>query len=279
MKTYFVDDQFVGSDKAVIPVDDLAVLRGYGICDIMRTINKKPYLMEEHIQRLIHSASEIGLALPWSEKELIDIVKKTLEKNTIDYEANIRIIITGGSSTDYFTPQGHPRLIVMITDLKPLPEEWYTLGVKVITHYQERNIPDAKVTSYIPAAIAMRKAKQTGAVEAIYVNRDNFVLEGTTSNLFVVISNEIVTPKTGVLKGTTRQAVISLAKKNNPVSEKPIHLTTLLKADEIFITGTNKGIVPVVKVDNTKIGDGKPGKITLDILNRFKTQSLQAGKP
>jgi hypothetical protein len=85
-------------------------------------------------------------------------------------EANIRIVITGGSSPDFLTPSGNPRLIVMVTPIKKLPEEWYTHGVKVITLVQERPLAGAKVTAYIPAAMALKEAHAAGAVEAIYVN-------------------------------------------------------------------------------------------------------------
>ncbi len=275
MKTYYVAGQFVASNKAVLPVDDLAILRGFGVCDIMRTFNGKPYLMDAHIQRLINSASKIGLDLPWSKKELTKIVLQTLEKNNLKAEANIRIVITGGSSTDYFYPQDSPRLIVLITDLNPLPDTWYTKGVKVITRHEERALPGAKVISYIPAAMAMQEAKKQDAVEAIYMNTKEEVLEGTTSNLFAVFKGVLVTPFDGVLNGTTRQAIISLAEDFCSIEEKPIKLKTLLTADEMFITGTNKGVVPVVQVDDTVIGTGVPGKLTQKFMHsleqHFKT--------
>lgn len=266
MRTYFVDGRYVDAENAMIPVDDLAVLRGFGVCDIIRTFDKKPYLLKEHIQRLEKSAIEIGLKLPWSKKEIAQIIIDTLEKNRLDAEANIRIVVTGGSSTDFFYPQDKPRLIVLITDLKPLPSEWYTNGIKVITRHEERSVPGAKVISYIPAALAMKEAQKKGAVESIYVNPNNEVMEGTTSNLFMVINGTLITPKEGVLNGVTRQAVISLAKNICPVKQDAISLKQFLNADEIFITGTNKGIVPVVQVDGKIIGTGKPGEVTKKLM-------------
>lgn len=263
MKIVYVDGEFVPWDRAMIPVDDLAVLRGYAVCDIMRTFEGVPYFLDEHIQRLMNSAAKIGLDLPWSGREIKEVVTRVLEKNPDLDEANIRIIITGGSSPDFFTPGNAPRLIVMATDILPLPLEWYTKGVKVITHYEERTMPDAKVTDYIPAALALKKAKARGAVEAIYVNGENLALEATTSNLFAFIDNTLVTPATGVLKGITRKAVLSLAADLFDISERPLPLDDLLRAEEVFITGTNKGVVPVVRIDDTSIGSGRPGKNTL----------------
>lgn len=273
MRIYYVDGEYVEEKKAMIPVDDLAILRGFGVCDIMRTFDQKPYLITEHIERLQHSAQEIGLKLPWSDNEIASIVLKTLDKNNLEGEANIRIVITGGSSHDFFYPQGNPRLIVLITEMKPLPAEWYEDGIKVITRHAERSVPGAKVISYVSAALAMKKAKQQGAAESIYINSSDEVLEGTTSNLFAVFNGELTTPKDGVLNGVTRQAVIRLAHQICPVIEKPILLSQFIGADEIFITGTNKGVIPVVQVDDHMIGSGKPGVLTQRISDALDEHS------
>ncbi len=275
MKIYYVDGKFVSSDQAVIPVDDLAILRGYGVCDIMRTYKGKPYFLKDHIHRLVNSAKEIGLSLPWQTREITDIVLETLHRNQISEEANIRIVITGGSSPDYFYPQGNPRMIVLITDLKKLPDSWYENGVKVITYPLERSLPDAKVISYIPAALALKKAKETGAIEAIYINRKMEALEGTTSNLFAFFGNTLVTPRDGVLKGITRQAILAIAQKNDLTEEKAIPLDQLLNADEVFISGTNKCILPVIQIDDTPIGTGKPGPKTKRLIAELERDALE----
>ena len=273
MKTFFVDGKFVDEDKAVVPVSDLSVLRGYGVCDIMRTYRGKPFFLREHIRRLETSAKEIGLSLPWSDKDITQYVIQTLEKNQPIDEVNIRIVITGGSSTDYFTPQGNPRLIILLTDLKPLPDTWYENGVKVITHSQERPLPDAKITSYIPAAMALKQARKKNAIEAIYVNRRYQVLEGTTSNLFAFYGNTLVTPRDHVLKGITRRTILSLSEKLFQIEERTMTLDELLTADEIFITGTNKGVVPVIQIDDTIIGPGVPGRNTKKLIIQMENHT------
>ncbi len=274
MKIYYVDGQFVSSDQAMIPVDDLAILRGYGVCDIIRTYSGKPYFLNDHIRRLENSAAEIGLSLPWPTSEIKDIVIETLNRNQITDEANIRIVITGGSSPDFFYPQGTPRMIVLVTDLKKLPDDWYEKGVKVITYPLERALPDAKVISYIPAALALKKAKEQDAVEAIYINRNMEAMEGTTSNLFAFFDQTLVTPRDGVLKGITRQAILSIAKKIYATEEKPLPLDRLLTANEVFISGTNKCIVPVIQIDGTKIGSKKPGPHTQRLIAELETHAL-----
>ncbi|MEA1967257.1 MAG: aminotransferase class IV [Thermodesulfobacteriota bacterium] len=275
MKTYYVNGKFVPENKAVIPVDDLAVLRGFGVCDLLRTYNGKPYFFDEHIKRIENSAKEIGLALPCPGNEIKEIALKTLEQNRDIHEANIRIIITGGSSPDFLTPQGNSRLLVLISPIPELPEKWYKNGIKVITIASERNVPDAKSISYIPATIALKKAKKQNAAEALYIDRNNFVQEGTTSNLFAFINNRLVTPEKNVLKGITRNVILSITQKIFETELRQIHIDELLKADEIFITGTNKGIVPVVQINETLIGSGKPGKMTKKTIEALDKQTQQ----
>ena len=114
MNIYYVDGKFVPADQAVIPVDDLAIWRGIGVFDLLRTLSGRPLFLKEHVERLENSAREINLNLPWSQEQICRIVLDTLARNTVD-EANIRIIVTGGSSPDFMTPAGKPRLIVLVT--------------------------------------------------------------------------------------------------------------------------------------------------------------------
>ncbi len=274
MKIYYIDGEFVPENKAFIPVDDLAVLRGFGVCDLMRTYNGKPYFLDEHIKRLENSAKEIGLELSWSRNDIINIVLETLKKNDAINEANIRIVITGGSSSDFLTPQGNPRLLVLVSQIPKFPVSWYKKGVKVITMALERDIPGAKSISYIPATMALKKAKKQNAVEALYVDRHNFVREGATSNFFAFINGCLVTPDKDVLKGITRQVVLDISKDIFDVKLRQVPLDEVMNAEEVFITGTNKGVVPVVMIDNTIIGSGKPGKNTGKIIKALNEHAL-----
>ena len=203
------------------------------------------------------------------------IALETLSRNTLE-EANVRIVATGGSSPDFMTPQGRPRLLVLVTPLPRLPAEWYDHGVKVVTMRSERRIPGAKSIDYVPAAMALQHARSEGAIEALYVDRDGNALEGTTSNLFALIDETLVTPGRGILSGITRQAVLDISKPLLPVEVRDLSLAELLSADEAFITGTNKGLVPVVQIDDTPIGDGKPGPHTRLIMSALETHLLEA---
>jgi branched-chain amino acid aminotransferase len=275
MSIYFVDGEFMPAESAVIPVDDLALMRGYGVFDYLRTYAGKPLHLQEHVARLICSANKIGLELPWGAVDIIRIVEETLARNDLP-DANVRILITGGSSSDFITPEGHPRLLVLVTPVVPKPPEWYEKGVKIITFPSSRTIPGAKSIDYIPATMALGKAKQVGAVEALYVEEGGLVLECTTSNIFAVKGGVVITPGDEILAGITRKTVLALAKAHHPIEIRDLTLDELLAADEVFITGSGKGLVPVVQIDAGVIGDGRPGPVTRGLMADLETSQQNA---
>jgi branched-chain amino acid aminotransferase len=278
MPIYYVDGEFVPAEKAVIPVDDLAVIRGIGVFDLLRTHRGKPLFLKEHVHRLFASARQIHLDLPWTHEQICQVASETLARNQIE-EANIRIIATGGSSPDFITPQGKPRLLVLVTPLRKLPQWWFDQGIKVITLQVERRLPGAKSIDYIPAAMALRQAQAQGAIEAIYVDREGHALEGTTCNLFAIINGRLVTPASGILAGITRQVVIEIAKNLLPVDLRDLPRAELLSAQEVFITGTGKGLVPVVTIDDRPIADGRPGPETRRIMAALEAYIAASSTP
>lgn len=271
MSIYYVDGQFVPAEEASVPVGDLAVLRGYGAFDFLRTYNGRPFRLAQNLARLRRSADLIGLEYPWSDEEVAAIVQETLERNNYP-ESTVRILVTGGLSADNITPEGRSRLIVIVTALKPMPDWWYSQGIKVVTVDTSRLVPNAKSTNYLSAILAMREARAAGAVEALYLTRDGLVLEGTTSNLFIIRDGEIITPADSILPGITRQTVLELVEGVYPVSIREITRDELLAADEAFLTSANKQVAPVVQVDDIRIGAGVPGEHTRRMMDLFHAE-------
>lgn len=271
---YYIDGEFIAADQAKIPVDDLALLRGYGVFDFLRTYGGKPVFLKDHVARLAHSASQIGLAVPWTPTEIIELVLKTLARNSHD-EANIRIVVTGGSSPDFITPSDKPRLLILVTALMQAPQQWYSKGVKIITLHALRSFPGAKSIDYIPATLALKAARRENAVEAVYLDESDRVLEGTTSNIFTFLADHLITPEKGILSGVTRKNIMTLAGELYDLQVRQLNRSELLAASEVFITSTNKGVVPVVKVDDIVIGDGQPGERTRKMMTAFKAHTLQ----
>jgi branched-chain amino acid aminotransferase len=265
---YYMDGKFVADSEACFPINDLGLLRGFGCFDFMRTYNGKVIFIKDHVQRLCRSARQIGIELPFSETELIHLVEETLRRNP-PVESNIRILVTGGASPDFITPQGRPRIAIMVAPLSPYPSTWYTEGAKIITVACTRAIPGAKTIDYIRAIMVLAEARQKGAVEAVYIDAAGLVHEGTTSNIFAFIDGILTTPGAGILNGITRQKVLDLAEGSFPIDIRDIHRNELVRADEVFITSSNRLIVPVQRVDEDLIGAGKPGNRTQALMQAF----------
>lgn len=246
---FYIDGEFVREEDATIAASDLSVLRGYGVFDYMRTYNGHPFYLDAHLDRLSNSAQLIGLQLPHSQDEIRQIILDTIARNNHE-EYNVRIVVTGGSSPDNIIPIGESRLLVYITPFKPMPQEWYTDGIKVVTEHSERAIPQAKTINYIPAIIALNRASAVQALDAIYVTPDGHVLEGTTTNIFAFIGDTLVTAEDGILHGITRRVALQLAAEQFKVETRPLLLDELLKADEVFLTSSNKEICPIRQVDD-----------------------------
>ncbi len=270
MKIFYVDGEFVPSEEAVISLNDMIVLRGYGIFDFLRTYNKRPFYLKGHIDRLERSGKLTGIELPETTERIFEIVMETLKKNDHNEESNVRLVVSGGISPDSVTPQGNGKLIVMVTPKLALPDWWYTDGTKIITNPVERYIPGAKSTNYMAAVIALQKSKYEGAIEAIYVDRDNSMLEGTTTNLFTFIGSKLVTPENGILPGITRQVMLDILKDEFDIELRDVKKDEIDSFEEVFITASNKEVVPVIQIDDKVIGDGNVGPRVKRVLELFK---------
>lgn len=266
---FYVDGEFVAQDDAVVPVTDLSVLRGYGVFDFMRTYGGHPFMLDAHIARLRRSAELIDMPVMWTDAELKAIVLATVARNPID-EANVRIVVTGGESPNYLIPDDKPRLIVMVTPSIKNPDHLYADGASAITVPMSRSDPLAKTINYIGAIRAMKRARAAGAAEALYMDHAGHVLEGTTTNIFAVFGDVIVTPQDGILPGITRGVVLDLLDGVYRVEKRALPLSELLRADEAFITASNKQVMPIVRVDDHLIAAGTVGAHTRAIMARYR---------
>lgn len=259
-------------NKAAISLNDLGVLRGYGVFEALKTVNNKIFLFDEHFERLNKSAKYLGVRLPASKEEIKEIIYKLIKKNKIK-NAAIRIVLTGGRSSDtvHFNSDS-PTFYILASELPPLKSEFYKNGVKLITLEYDRQIPEFKTTAYLRAIKEFNeKQKKENFFEILYIDKGN-ILECATSNFFVFQGNKLITPREGILRGTMRNLVINLAKKEFRIAERAVKIKDLNSAAESFITATNKNIIPVVKINDKKIGDGSPGKNTkrlMEILREF----------
>ncbi|MEF3691665.1 MAG: aminotransferase class IV [Candidatus Moraniibacteriota bacterium] len=254
-------------DKIKISPFDLGFVRGYGIFDAMRTSNGIPFCLEEHWDKFQKSAHFLDLKIPLDKEEFEKIIQFLLKKNNFK-EMAIKTILTGGESKNGFIRGGAETFLILADNLDNyiLDEKIYQKGVKVIKKEYERPCPEIKNLNYLFPLNIQKEKNQSGAMEIVYVNQGK-ILECSTSNIFMVKNKTIVAPKKGVFSGTLRNLVIRLAKENNlSVEERDIKKDEFKKADEIFLTATYKKIVPVVKVDEEKVADGRVGEITKKLM-------------
>lgn len=263
------DGRIVPVNEIRIAPQDLGVLRGYGVFDVMRTENGKPFLLDKHWARLENSAATLDLKLPISKEEYENILDQLLEKNGF-MQASIRTVLTGGPSADSFLPEGNETFFILITDFHGLEERFYTDGAKVMTLDFNRDFPQAKITQYVTAIKNAKRKRDADALEILYVQNGK-VLEASTSNFAFFAGDVLVTPKMEILLGITRDLTIRLAKENGfTVEERDVSWEELLAADEVLLMATNKYIVPVVQVDEHAIGNGKSGLRTKKLMQAMQ---------
>lgn len=265
---WYVNGRWVHPDEASISINDVGLLRAYSVFESLRTYDRRPFHLDEHLNRLYHSAELIELDIPWSRGQIADVVREVIGRNPYLHAA-IRILVTGGVSEDGILPSGAQTLAVLITPLPERDMERFARGYKLITTRLQRVAPEAKTTSYVAAVRALKEAARQGAEDALFVNEQGHVLESTRSNFFIFEGDTLVTPREEVLIGITRNVVLELARGRFQVEERPILLAELGEADEAFVTASSKEIVPVVQIDDLVIGNGKPGPRTTELEQRF----------
>lgn len=269
MNLIYINGKYFQPKEARISIFDLGFTRAYAVFDFLRTYSGKPFYLKEHLNRLLNSAKIIGLKHQYNFKFLEKIVLKTFKKSKLK-DASIRIYLTGGESKDFLT-LSKANLVIIVTPIKNLSEDLYQKGGKLITKTCERILPQAKTTVYTEGLKYLQEAKKRGAIEVLLIGPDKKILECATSNIFVVLNKKLVTPKNNILLGVTRKVVINLAKKVKiSVIERDIYLKEIRNADEVFITATNKEILPIVEIDNYKISNKRIGEITKKLREEFK---------
>jgi branched-subunit amino acid aminotransferase/4-amino-4-deoxychorismate lyase len=178
--------------------------------------------------------------------------------------------VTAGINEEANFYPKEPLLIIQTIPITPLPEEYYTHGVFVITTTQERIFPTLKTTSYLAAGVALQEAMAKKAADAIYLNKKGELLELTRSNLFAVKQGVLLTPKEDILYGITRKVVLEIANSLEiPVREEPLLLSDVENWDEAFHSSSVKELVPIVKIDEMRIGKGTVGPMTTLLRERF----------
>ncbi len=264
----YLNGKILPVDEAKIPITDIGVLRGYGIFDSIAGIDDRIVFFDEHYKRFETSAKIMRLKIPLKKEEIKKIVENLLKRNGYRL-SKIRLVLTGGKiigSLDY--DRRSENFFILAEKTEASSKNNYTKGIKLITAEYVREIPRAKSNDYVAAVYLQPSQKKAGATEILYTSGGN-VLEATTSNFFLVRGNKLITAKDGILFGITRGKVIGLAKKFMEIEERTLKTSEFKTAGEAFITSTYKKVMPVVKIDDLIIGNGRVGAKTKLLMEKY----------
>ena len=273
---------------AVIPVLDHGFLYGEGVYETLRTYNGRPLLFDRHMRRLRQSSAMIHLPVPFTDQELERRMEETISVAAPAWppdrrEAYIRILLTRGVGDLSYDPATcpTPSVVIIVKPQVDPPPEVFDRGVKVALVDIVRNHPASvspliKSNNLLNNALAMQEAIRRGAYEAVMRNFRGELTECTQSNLFVVSAGDALTPplEAGLLAGITRGFLFEAGREIGiTVREQVLRDENLFGADEAFLTSTTREAVPIVRVDDKVIGDGKPGAVTRRLLDQFRRRA------
>lgn len=285
-------------EHATISVFDHGFLYGEGVYETIRTYNGEPFLFDRHMTRLRDSAGMIRLAVPFSDEEFLKRSTDTMKAaglgrrpstplgtgrgNAVD-EAYIRILLTRGIGELTYDPAAtpNPSLVIIVKPLLVPAARDFENGVKVcmvdiIRNHPQSVNPKIKSNNLLNNALGMQQALRQGGVEGVFRNYRGELSECSQSNLFIVTNGVVRTPAldAGLLAGITRAFVFELgADLGVKVEEATLRDEDLFKADEAFFTTTTRELMPIVRVNDRKIGSGVPGPITKKLLAEYRKKA------
>jgi len=266
---WWFNGQWVPARKVLLPATDIGLQRGYGAYETIKSVQGQIYRLQDHIERLNTTLEALRLT-PFPFPVVEKLCYSSLRRNKLT-EAVIKIIVTGGQAIAGPLPKGKTTKIIMVEPFNGYPLKAYDKGISVITVELMRILPNIKTLNYATSVMAAFKARDANADEAILVDARDHVLEGATSNVFMVKDGILYTPRSGVLPGITRQRVLALAKKILPFREPEyIMMHEFQQADEIFITSSLRDIMPVTLWNMRRVGDGVPGQWTRRLLTALR---------
>ncbi|CAM4338335.1 MAG: branched-chain-amino-acid transaminase [Paenibacillus macerans] len=282
----YLDGEFVTKDQAKVSVFDHGFLYGDGIFEGIRIYNGNIFKCKEHLDRLYDSAKSIMLDIPLTYQEMEDALVETLRRNELR-SGYIRLVVSRGAGNLGLDPNRCPKasVVIIVEQLAIYSEEAYKTGLKAVSVSTRRNVPDAlnpkiKSLNYLNNVLVKIQSNLAGAGEAIMMNAQGYVTEGSGDNIFIVKNGVITTPPCylGALEGITRQAIIEICeRKGYKLKEEPFTLHDVYVADEVFLTGTAAEVIAVREVDGRIIGEGHAGPVTLKLLEEFRAIVDQDG--
>jgi branched-chain amino acid aminotransferase len=275
-------------EDACIPAMDHGFLFGDSVYEVVRTLDGLPVAWPAHFERLSASAASLYMDLPWTRAQMGERIVETIAATGLP-ECTVRMVVTRGPGPMSLLPDAcdGPRLVVYVLPLRLPPEEHLTNGIRISVPSRLRNdsralAPAAKTGNYLNNLLALVEARRAGGTDAVMVNTSGHVTEGTTSNVFWVRGGVVRTASLdcGILSGITRHELLAEMRADGlTVEEGGFPLEDLTGADEAFLTGTVRGVTPVVDIDGQLVGTGRPGPVTLRVVELLRRTLLAARGP
>jgi branched-chain amino acid aminotransferase len=284
----WIDGRVVPSDEARIPVVDHGLLYGDGIFEGIRVFGSRVFRLDRHLARFAAGARAIGLSIPGGVSAVREIVLETARAYASS-EAYIRLLATRGEGELGVDPTtcSNPRLLCLIGSVRLYPEVKLRSGIDLVTASTRRPPPDVldpriKSLNYLNNVLAKLEARRRGADEALLLSAAGAVAETSVANVFVLRDGVLLTPpgRDGALEGITRGTVLEIASEHGiPAHERTLGRFDLFAADEVFLTGTGAGLVPVRSLDSEMIGAGSPGPVFQQLRDAFAAAAPKLGIP
>ncbi|MBP7803316.1 MAG: aminotransferase class IV [Saprospiraceae bacterium] len=269
MQYHFILNKIVHQAEATISVFDLGLLRGYGAFDFFKVHAGVPVFMDDHIDRFFNSARLLHLTIAYSRTELKEVIYQLIKKNEM-VDGTFKMVLTGGVSSNGFTMDGDPGLMILAGKLSFEIYSEYdkvkTMRLKTLDYVRET--PTVKTLNYLMPMMHWNEVTAGQFDDVLYV-KDGLISETSRANIFFITQDEkLVTPNKNILPGITRKYILELAKEM-PVEEREISLKEALTCKEIFLTSTTKQVMPVVGIDEYLIGEGKRGELSGKLFDDF----------
>lgn len=280
-KYVFVNGRLVLESKASISIKDRGFLYGDGLFETIRSYDGYVFMLDCHIDRLFSSLRALGYRINFDRAYICSSLQSTLKANKLDKkDAYIKIIVTRGiyGGKLFFDCSLVPNIVIIVDTLSPYPQEYYREGIKIVSSSIRRDpfrnqLYAHKLLNYFENVFAKNEAHNLGAVEAIFLTRDHLVLEGATSNIFLVKGDTVYTPPLtqNILPGITRDVVIKICNENKiKLKQRKVHYFDIIDGDEVFITSSIMEIMPVRKIDGHTVGSEIPGCYTKKLMELYK---------
>lgn len=262
---------FIEEKEAVIPVMDKGYFFDFAVYSSLKVIQGKIFFPEYHTDRLLESAQIIDLGHEFTKENILDYLNLTIKKNDL-HDAFLRIVLIGDAKENK-----KARLFIFpLAGVHYYPERMYKYGTKVITFNGERRFPTSKTKDLLLSFLAYREAEKESAADALLIDKEGMIREGTKSNFFAIRGNILISPpKDKILEGITKKIIFDICRDHFTLKEEDIPLSKVKEYDELFISSTLFNVLPINQIDEMHLNpDFSKTKMIQKLFQDFYRQKI-----